>query len=114
VRANSIIPKKYIRRLSALSALDDNYQLDIYPTIGVKQEAHGILYLDDGETTNHLTLKEYNLIEFTYEDGNLFIKTPHANYRAGQSFIIDRINVYGITKTPTSVMAASGEKASLR
>ena len=57
--------------------------LDIYLTQDPIQTARGQLYLDDGETLRHATHKEYTLVEFSYEDGDLFIKTPHSNYYAG-------------------------------
>lgn len=54
VKAGSIIPRKHIKRLSALKALNDNYSLEIYPTL--REEGHkatGFLFLDDGETYNY-------------------------------------------------------------
>lgn len=33
IKAGSIVPRKYMRRLSALSAKKDNYLLDIYPEL---------------------------------------------------------------------------------
>jgi alpha-glucosidase (family GH31 glycosyl hydrolase) len=53
IRAGSIIARKYIRRMSALETLMDNYMLDIYIT--EDQQARGELYLDDGYTFNHIT-----------------------------------------------------------
>jgi alpha-glucosidase (family GH31 glycosyl hydrolase) len=53
IRAGSIIARKYIRRMSALETLMDNYMLDIYIT--EDQQAKGDLYLDDGYTFNHIT-----------------------------------------------------------
>ena len=69
--------------------------LDIYLTQDPIQTARGQLYLDDGETFTHATHKEYTLVEFSYQDGDLFIRTPHSNYKAGQSFVIDEITLLG-------------------
>jgi alpha-glucosidase (family GH31 glycosyl hydrolase) len=77
IKAGSIIARKYIRRMSALETLQDDYMLDVYLTQGNNQHAKSKLYLDDGETFNHATLKEYTLVEFEYIDGNIFLRTPH-------------------------------------
>lgn len=52
VRAGSIIARKYTRRLSILQTLQDNYMIDIYPTLDEARTAKGTLYLDDGESFN--------------------------------------------------------------
>jgi len=106
IKAGSIIARKYIRRLSALQTLQDDFMLDIYITQDSKL-AKGQLYLDDGETFNHATKQEYSLIEFSYVDGLFFIKTPHSNYRSGQSFIIDEVNIFGVRYPPRKVLIRS-------
>jgi len=52
IKAGSIIPRKYMRRLSALRTLQDNFLLDIYLSVE-DARAQGFLYMDDGETFNH-------------------------------------------------------------
>ena len=85
--------------------------LDIYLTQDSIQTARGQLYLDDGETFRHATHKEYTLVEFSYQDGDLFIRTPHSNYKAGQSFVIDEINLFGMRKHPKRVIIRTGDMA---
>lgn len=108
IKAGSIIPRKYMRRLSALNAIDDNYLLDIYPRADNGQ-ANGFLYLDDGETFNHKNLKEYTLVEFIYDNGKLFIKVHHLGYTQGQSFIVDELNIFNVANQPAGIKMKKGQ-----
>lgn len=112
VRAGSIIARKYTRRLSALQTLQDNYMLDIYQTQDERQYAQGSLYIDDGETFNHANNKEFTLIQFTYDNGKLFIRALSSNFsEQTHSFIIDEVNIFGVRYPPRKIMIKSGELA---
>jgi hypothetical protein len=67
--------------------------------------------MDDGETFNHATYKNYTLIEFTYFDGSLLIKTPHSVYTSGQSFVIDEVNLFGVRRAPSKVVLRKADMA---
>lgn len=97
-----------MRRLSALKTLDDNYLLDIYPKLRGDQvgSARGHLYLDDGDTFNHINKKEYSLVDFIYVNENLYIDVINDGYKQGQSFIIDEINIFGVNFKPTEIAIA--------
>jgi hypothetical protein len=108
VKAGSVIPRKYNRRMSALEARNDNYLLDIYPSLRNDSfEATGYLYLDDGESYDYRNKTQYSLIEFTYSKGALFVKPKARSYFSGQSFLIDEVSIYGIEQPPTKVTASS-------
>ena len=79
IKAGSIICRKYTRRMSALQTLNDNYMLDIYPTIEGTRSAKGMLYMDDGETFD----ERHTIIHFSYEDGKLSITNSHSTYTQG-------------------------------
>lgn len=100
VKAGSIIPRKYVRRMSALETLKDNYLLDIFlPRNGGRCTGH--LYFDDGESLEYRTI--YSLVEIVFEDYSLSIKVHHDTYREGQSFVVDEINVFGVDREPSFV-----------
>lgn len=105
VKAGSIVPRKYLRRLSALQTLNDNYLIDVYPCVkGEKtSQASGYLYLDDGETFNHQHSDNFTLVEIKYEDNKLSIDVQNSKYTSGQSFIIDEINIFGIDFAPLRI-----------
>jgi alpha-glucosidase (family GH31 glycosyl hydrolase) len=79
IKAGSIIARKYTRRMSALQTLNDNYMLDIYPTLEGVRTAKGMLYMDDGETFD----ERHTIIHFTYEDGKFKITNSHNTYTQG-------------------------------
>ena len=96
IKAGSIIPKKFIKRLSAIKTMNDSYLLEIYPS-NIKNEASGHLYIDDGETFNHINKKEYNLVEFKYnKDNSLEINIIHNNYERETPFFIDAISIFNV------------------
>ncbi|TNV84430.1 hypothetical protein FGO68_gene16765 [Halteria grandinella] len=109
IKAGSIVPRKYMRRLSALSAKKDNYLLDIYPELrgDLVGQAQGYLYLDDGETFNHIKKKEYTLVEFNFDQDTLFFKVLNAQYTSGESFIVDEVNIFGLNQRPSQVRILS-------
>jgi hypothetical protein len=104
IKAGSIIARKYTRRMSALQTLNDNYMLDIYPTLEGVRTAKGMLYMDDGETFDD----RHTIIHFTYEDGRFKITNSHNTYTQGQSFIIDEVNIFGVPLPPKKVLVANG------
>lgn len=103
IKAGSIVPRKYMRRLSALSAKKDNYLLDIYPELRGDRvgQAQGYLYLDDGETFNHIKKKEYTLVEFNFDQDTLLFTVLNAQYTTGESFIVDEVNIFGLNQRPS-------------
>lgn len=107
IKAGSIIARKYTRRMSALQTLNDNYMLDIYPTLEGDRTAKGMLYMDDGETFDD----RHTIIHFTYEDGKFKITNSHNTYTHGQSFTIDEVNIFGVPLPPKKVLVANGHIA---
>ena len=85
VKAGSIVPRKYMRRLSALQTLNDNYLIDIYPNLRGDNvgTAKGSLYLDDGESFNHTKRNEYSFVHFIYKNDALYIQIENDGYREG-------------------------------
>lgn len=61
VKAGSIIPRKFIKRLSSIETLQDPILLDIFIN-PVKKPAAGFLYIDDGLTFNHTKEEEYSYV----------------------------------------------------
>jgi len=107
VKAGSIIARKFTRRLSVLQTLQDNYMIDIYPTLDEPRTATGMLYLDDGETFD----SEHTIIDFKYENGKFTITNSHATYTKGQSFIIDEVNIFGVHLPPHKVLVSARQLA---
>jgi hypothetical protein len=109
VKAGSIIPRKYMRRLSALQTKDDNYLIDIYPQLRGERigYASGFLYLDDGESYNYERKNEQTLIEFVFDNDNLTFRIHSNGYLSGESFIVDEVNVFGINRKPSNIRVLS-------
>lgn len=68
--------------------------------------------MDDGTTFNHAKEGEYTLAEFKYTEGALHIDLHQSNYRLGQSFLIDSINIYGLETKPSSLQMRDGSLGS--
>ena len=104
VKAGSIVPRKYTRRMSALDTLQDNYLLDIFLSKKTpSKKCIGSLYFDDGESFDYRTSEGYSLVEIVFENDSLSINLLKSNYKKGQSFVVDQINIFGCDRTPTYV-----------
>jgi len=69
VKGGSILPiLAHKRELSLLNAIKNNIRLDIYPDS--HNFAHGMLYLDDGESMDHLKGKN-TLLSYKYMNSML-------------------------------------------
>ncbi|CDW89550.1 neutral alpha-glucosidase ab [Stylonychia lemnae] len=106
VKEGSIIPKKYIKRLSAIRTLRDPFCIDIYPTIE-ENYARGDLYIDDGETFDFRNKSEYTLVEFIYEKNTLLINQKHANYSRpvrDEGMVLNYFKILNVPKRPYKII----------
>lgn len=81
VKAGAIIPRKYVRRMSALETLKDNYLLDVFLPRQGGGRCKGSLYFDDGESLEYRSV--YSLVEMVFEDWALSINLLHDTYIEG-------------------------------
>ena len=105
VKAGSIIPRKYMKRLSALQTLRDPFLLEIYPTV-LSNTATGNLYLDDGLTTS--TVSSSLIFEYL-ADNSLELHIAHFEYNE-QPMVIDSVNIYNRVSKPTKVLVKTEEE----
>jgi len=112
IRGGSIIPTLNFpeSRMSLLQAIEDPIKLEVYPRHAElkkdKPLAAGTLYLDDGESHNHLS-HERTEVNFLWNckmlsvmkilhDKNLYVKAA--------TKIIDEVRIFGVPHPPKAVL----------
>jgi len=109
VRGGSILPVLNFNdnAESLLQAIEDPIRLEIYAdTMGKHPEAHGHLYLDDGENHNNRH-HERTQVRYDY-DGKLISVTKSIGdenlYANAATKIIDEVMIFGVEKAPKRVL----------
>eukprot|EP00347_Sterkiella_histriomuscorum_P014322 403361316 len=110
MKAGSIIPRKYQIETSAIKSLKNAYTLDIYPSFD-NGTASGFIYSDDGDSFNHKTSKEFNLVEFKlHSDYSLEIVHHNLGYKNSKHpLIIDYIKIRNIKEKPKQIMVKNDD-----
>ena len=103
VKAGSIIPCKVQKRLSTKFMRDDPFTLTVWPTL--KGEAHGFLYLDDGDSMRYRTHYDYALVLIEFVDYNLSF-TLVAGKRTIDDLKISDVDIMGMK--PLKEVTVSG------
>jgi len=99
-RSGSIIPKRYRMRRSAVFTLNDPISLEILPD--KNGEAHGSLYLDDGQTNKYLN-GDYIQADITYQRKTLNYKIVDGSHDT--KVWLERVVIYQFTSKPQRVEA---------
>lgn len=106
-RGGSIIPRKLRLRRSSSLMKADPYTL--YVALDEKQEASGMLYMDDEETFDHEREDKYGEAVFSVANNVISNKASVGSGWAGQieevkaDRMIERIIVMGVAKSPTTI-----------
>mmetsp|Transcript_4485 Transcript_4485/g.4209 ORF Transcript_4485/g.4209 Transcript_4485/m.4209 type:complete len:148 (-) Transcript_4485:3-446(-) len=96
VKAGSIIPQKTGYSISSLAGIASPFMVEIFISPKNK-EARGFFYMDDGETTSNVEMKEYSYLEFVFER-NLELKVVyfHNNFEMGKGLVLNKIQIVGL------------------
>jgi alpha-glucosidase (family GH31 glycosyl hydrolase) len=104
VKGGSIIPiLAHKRELSLLNAIKNNIRLDIYPDS--HNFADGLLYLDDGESLDHLK-GDRTLVSYVYLNSILTatkLNPTDQHYAGAAKKKIESVSIFGLDRAPVAV-----------